>query len=304
MKRLFVFGVVFTMNFMIASCASEPIEEDMIMEVSNVFYEKNHEILEINPQKPNLTASYSVIGAFEGMDENLEISHAEFINFLRANSAFRGFERPYPFLENGLMGFKDDIDGEVIIEAQYLITGGFFGGLAFVMGVEGSEHKTGYIDESGKLVIPLPSAVWGWEFSEYGFAPVFVREWYCYNEHTAINGSDGAFIFINVVGENVFSQQFLDARRFSEGFARVQLPSRRIAFIDTTGENTFGKEFMLAGDFVDKYANVKLLDGTYTHIDRQGNIVDIDRIWGRFIWEGDVMTPATFCNPPDWWHGD
>ena len=177
----------------------------------------------------------------------------------------------YRFEQNGLWGFRDAYDN-TIIEPQYRGAHWFSEGLAFVMGVEGREYQTGFIDLSGTLVIPLPTARAAGRFSE-GFASVSIRDWDWDNEvpRTSV---PGPYIFIDRTGQDIFDQEFLSARPFNEGFARVTLFNARDVFIDTVGTNAFDMEFLLAGCFVDGYANVKLLDGAYTHIDREGNVVD------------------------------
>jgi len=92
-------------------------------------------------------------------------------------------------------------------------------------GLEGREDKTGYIDLSGNLAIPLPTALSASRFSE-GFAYVIVREW-DYSNETPFNLLPGPFIFIDRTGQNVFNQEFASAYRSIEGFARVTLPNNR-----------------------------------------------------------------------------
>jgi len=286
MKKLLVFDAMAAIIFLVVSCVPESVvpelavpesaENAVFLEASEDLPEETHEMSADSPQESDIICSRDI-----------------FKNYF-------GTEAPYPFFGlNSLIGFKDEY-GEVVIEAQYYDTNGFFDGLAFVMGVEGREYQTGFIDAAGNLVVLLPTAIFGERFSE-GFAHVVIREWYCEYEQELVHGLSGPYVFINMEGENIFNQEFLDARPFSEGFARVMLSNGRITFIDTTGENAFGMEFMLAGCFFHGYANVKLIDGRYTHIDREGNIVDIDRIWGQWHWEGDVMIPATHDNPPTWW---
>lgn len=202
------------------------------------------------------------------------------------------------FEENGLFGFKNEND-VIIVEPQYRNAHNFSEGLAFVVGVEGRENQTGFIDLTGNLVIPLLEAKSAHIFSE-GFAAVIIREWDWTNEDPSMTETLGPYIFIDKTGQNVFNREFERVTNFSEGFARVALYRGNDFFIDRTGQNAFGNmEFLIAGDFWDGYANVKLLDGTYTHINREGNIVDIDRPWGQFIWEDGVMFPATsLCQIP------
>ena len=145
------------------------------------------------------------------------------------------------FYEDGLWGFKD-IYGEVIVEPQYLHIYRFSEGLAFVRGVEGREYQTGFIDTTGTLVIPLPTAFTTGSFSE-GFANI--RKW----DETwgmvedprvpASIGSGGYAMFIDKTGKDVFGQKFASASPFSEGLAFVrgmEGSEYMTGFIDAAGE--------------------------------------------------------------------
>jgi len=176
----------------------------------------------------------------------------------------------YRFEQNGLRGFRD-ADETIIIEAQYYGAHRFSEGLAFVIGVEGREDQTGFIDLTGNLVIPLPTALSAGTFSE-GLAHVSIREWDWNNEEPFTTSLPGPFIFINRAGQNVFCQEFVDARPFADGLSRVRLLNGNVAFIDGTGANAFGLEFRNARDFDEYgYVMVTLLNGTITYMDRSGN---------------------------------
>jgi len=178
--------------------------------------------------------------------------------------------RGIPIGWDGLVGYKD-AEGNVIVEPQYLYGHRFSEGLAFVRGIEGREYRTGFIDLTGNLAIPLPTIISGGAFSE-GFAIIIEREWDRTNEVVFIT-TPGPFIFIDRTGQNVFGKEFASAHRFIEGFARVVLLDGREIFINTTGQNAFDMEFSMLKDFDNGYARVRLLDGTWTRIDRYGNIV-------------------------------
>jgi len=149
----------------------------------------------------------------------------------------------YPFEQDGLWGYENGL-GDIVIEARFIWVREFSEGLALVSKGNG---QIGYIDLTGTLVIPLPnivtsSAPWGvaynaWDFSE-GFARIIIRRW-DWNNETVPNSLAGPTIFIDRTGRNIFNQEFATARDFQNG-----------------------------------YAEVTLLNGTRTHIDRQGNIVD------------------------------
>ena len=164
-----------------------------------------------------------------------------------------------PATRDGLWGFHND-SGERVIELQFRHANSFTEGLAFVQGFEGREYQTGFIDYTGELVIPLPNAISAGRFFE-GFALVINRRWDCENEEVVNRRIPGPHIFIDRTGQNVFNQEFADARHFIDGIARVQLLNGNIAFIDTSGENVFGQEFLAARDFVGDLVAVTLLDG-------------------------------------------
>ena len=163
--------------------------------------------------------------------------------------------------------------GENVFGREFFSAGEFSEGLAFVWGMEGREDETGFIDLNGNLVIPLPNAISVGRFSE-GFVWVSIRKWDRANENPRLVGPSGPVIFIDRAGNDVFGQEFESVRPFSNGLAAV-LPYRgNWVFIDTTGKNAFGKEFDIAWGFDGEYAQVVLLDGTRTHINRSGEIVN------------------------------
>jgi len=164
------------------------------------------------------------------------------------------WETVYRFRQDDLWGYKD-ADGNVVIEPQFVFTREFSEGLAFVSrSFDVNEEMRGYIDLTGNLIIPLPDVVperigfesfgfSAFDFSE-GFARVVVRAW---NFPEWGNDIDGVLGITGWRGPTIF--------------------------IDRTGQNAFGQEFATARDFQNGYAEVTLLDGTRTHINRQGNIV-------------------------------
>jgi len=146
-----------------------------------------------------------------------------------------------PFEEDGLWGFKNDHD-EIIVEPQYSYVHPFSEGLAFARGVEGREYQTGFIDLTGKLIIPLPYIFSVSRFSE-GFA--LIREWDGLTDDEFLDpwvpaaiGSIGYVIFIDRTGQDVFGQKFHFASPFSEGLAftrGLEGKEHMTGFIDTTG---------------------------------------------------------------------
>ena len=191
--------------------------------------------------------------------------------------ALYGDDTLHRFEQNGFWGLMD-VDGNVLVAPQFLFISRWYSeGLVSVLGVSGDEGHWGFIDREGNLAISLPRIA-GVEraFSE-GFAIIRPRNWGMADRPLAVVDTPGPLAFINRNGHEVFGQEFELASDFRDGLAVVipyRGPYSGMFFIDTTGQNAFGKVFGFASDFVDGYASVRLLDGTDTHIDREGNIVD------------------------------
>lgn len=102
--------------------------------------------------------------------------------------------------------------------------------------------RAGYIDKTGKLVIPLQYAD-AWDFSE-GLAPV---------ENAA-----GKYGYIDAKNNVVIPHQYEDARPFSEGLARV-VTGGSVKYINKKGKTVFTCKYTTAwdGDFHDGLAIVE-----------------------------------------------
>jgi hypothetical protein len=180
------------------------------------------------------------VGELFGMDvewdgENQKIIINNSQNF-SSHSNETEWDTLYAFEQDELWGYEDAF-GNVIIEPQFRFANRFSEGLAFIVD---NEEQRGYIDLSGNLVIPLPTARFPREFSQ-GFARVILRDWDFGNEFVYSHGGEGGpFVFIDRTGKNVFGMEFDYARCFEE----------------------------------DGRARVIMIDGTRARIDRQGNIVD------------------------------
>ena len=179
----------------------------------------------------------------------------------------------YPFQEDGLWGYKDDL-GNIIIEPQFRGAGDFSEGLAFVTIGYPEILQRGFIDLTGELVISLPlGRLDVGDFSE-GFARVNKREWDFEREMPNIDSTFGPYVFIDRTGRNVFEQEFLYVRHFEGGFAIVTLFSGNDMVIDRTGQNAFGREFREVRPFDENgYALVIMLNGRQRYLHRSGRIV-------------------------------
>ena len=119
-----------------------------------------------------------------------------------------------PFYQNDKAGFKDQ-DGNIVIDFIYDEVHPFSVGLALVR----KNGKWGYINTSGKLVIPCKYNP-AWSFTKNGLAAV------------CQNGKCG---FINQKGKVIIPLMYDDAKYFGkDGTARVKL-NGEIFYIDGDG---------------------------------------------------------------------
>jgi TonB family protein len=117
-------------------------------------------------------------------------------------------------------------------------------------------HKYGYIDKTGKMVIPLLYDGAN-EFSE-GLAAVYV------------SGHD--YGYIDKTGQMVLPLQYSGADNFSEGLARVEIGGKS-GYIDKTGKIVIPLMYDAAGDFSEGLAAVAMFGGRYGYIDKTGKMV-------------------------------
>lgn len=120
----------------------------------------------------------------------------------------------------GKWGFIDKT-GTIVLAPQYDYQAEFSEGLAAVS-IDG---KLGYIDKTGKIVIPLG----GEEFSE-GLAAAFVP---------GKDGQKGKRGYIDKTGTIVIQPRFGGAEKFSQGLAEVTVDGKA-AYIDHTGNYVWG----------------------------------------------------------------
>ena len=187
--------------------------------------------------------------------ENFE----EMLNDPRVNSKEVGEREGIKYFQvekNGKTGFRD-LDGKIVIEPIYDMAEIFSEGYSAV--TVGEKH--GFIDETGKYVLPLQS----YEFLgslHNGLADF------------KINDKVG---FINIKGEVIIKPQFDWADEFSEGFCVVRndngkLGSGKNGYIDTTGKLVIDFKFKYAGKFENGKAKVQI-DKDFVYIDKTGNII-------------------------------
>lgn len=187
--------------------------------------------------------------------ENFE----EILNDPRVNSKEVGEREGIKYFQvekNGKTGFRD-LDGKIVIEPIYDMAEMFSEGYSAV--TVGEKH--GFIDETGKYVLPLQS---------YDFLGSLHNGLADFR----INDQVG---FINIKGEVVIKPQFDWADEFSEGLCVVRndngkLGSGKNGYIDTTGKLVIDFKFKYAGKFENGKAKVQI-DKDFVYIDKTGNII-------------------------------
>ncbi|MEG0798795.1 MAG: WG repeat-containing protein, partial [Acidaminococcaceae bacterium] len=131
----------------------------------------------------------------------------------------------------------------------------------------GNDVKCGYIDEAGKVVIPL----------EYSYADDF-------QEGLALVKKDGKLSFIDKTGKTVIPIEYGNARSFSEGLAAVEKDGKW-GFINKIGETVIPFEYSwIESGFNDGLAIVGA-EGDQFFIDTTGKIAfQLDKaLQGRYI---------------------
>ena len=122
--------------------------------------------------------------------------------------------------ENGKWGLLNIETNEIIIDCKYDVIGSFYEGLAVVGLVEFAGTKYGFIDKTGKVVIPI---IYN-DISHFreGLARVQI-------------GEDDKFGFIDKTGNVVIPLIYYRADSFEDGKAYVRLNGEWF-FINTKGE--------------------------------------------------------------------
>lgn len=151
---------------------------------------------------------------------------------------------------NGKAGFVDKSGKEVIPLIKYDMVESFSEGLAQVRLID----KWGLIDKNGKEITPLKYGVI-WSFSE-GLAQVYL---------------DGDKGFIDKSGKEVIPPKYDDVESFSEGLAVVKL-NGKYGFIDKSDKEVIPLKYDEVKSFSEGLAWVNL-NGKYALIDKSGKEV-------------------------------
>ena len=158
-----------------------------------------------------------------------------------------------------------NVNGELIIPCKYVITDGGAGFFKEGYAAVYNGDKYGYIDKSGKEVIPFiyDEAL---SFSE-GLAPV---------------DKEGEWFYINTDGQKVLNTNETYDSGFSDGVAVGRSEDgNTYYYMDKTGKNAFNRQFDSAHPFIDGYARV-------------GKKTRNDYLWGFIDKTGKEIIPCEY----------
>lgn len=180
-----------------------------------------------------------------------------------------------PFRKGNKFGFAD-ADKKMVVDAKYDAVGPFSDGLAVVAtGAFNSDYnfygKHGYIDKSGKEIVPLKYD---------GACPRFTegRSW------VALNGKWG---FIDNTGKEIIPLKYDGVGEFSEGMAQVVLGGK-YGYIDKNGVEVIPPKYVKATPFSEGLANVSSEErGTAwaIWIDKTGK--ELSSLSGKYMADGN-----------------
>jgi WG repeat protein len=170
---------------------------------------------------------------------------------------------------NGRWGFIDE-NGKYVIEANFVMVKSFSEGLAAVVFKESENayRTVGYIDRSGRIVIPPQFS--GEDLSERGFSEGLAAV-------KVYKDGKTKWGYIDKSGKVVIEPQFPAAGPFSQGRAMVGIaePSWSIdykwGFIDTEGRWIAKPQYKSAGEFSEGLAPV-LMNDKVGFIDLRGQM--------------------------------
>ncbi len=171
----------------------------------------------------------------------------------------------YRFVKHGKSGYIDR-SGRVVIPPKFRTYGNGFG--EFHDGLLEVGLSGGrYVDRTGKVVIG-DGLSQGWEFSE-GLAP-------------AVRNGGNRWGYINTSGQFAISPRF-ETRpgSFSDGLALIQV-KEKFGFIDHTGKFAIEPIFLQATSFSDGMARV-ILEGPCTFMDGDGPCPEPEYVGGREV---------------------
>ena len=154
---------------------------------------------------------------------------------------------------SGKYGYIDKT-GKVVIPCRWESAGSFSEGLA---GVKDANGKWGNVDKTGKVVIPCQ-----WEAANL-FSEGLTR----------VKDANGKLVYIDKTGKVVIPCQWEDIWSFREGLAVVKDANGKYGYIDKTGKVAIPCQWEGAWPFSDGLAKVKDANGKWGYIDKTGKIV-------------------------------
>ncbi len=179
-----------------------------------------------------------------------------------------------------------DETGKAVLAGQYYrYADRFSEGVAAVQG-ESVDDKIGFIDRSGKPVIPP-------KFDGFRGEPLWG-----FVDGLAIVESNGKTGYINRNGEFIIGPQFDHASPFAEGIAIVSVDGR-YSYINRNGQPLFEKTFATAFGFDEGVASVSFDRQRFGLIDRSGAVV----LEPKFDWISGFSEGLAPANIGMAWHG-
>ena len=161
--------------------------------------------------------------------------------------------------------------------------------------------KLGYIDKSGKEVIPFIYDQTGDYYERFYELPDEHDRPWAFSDGLVKVESDGKPSYIDKEGKQVIPIKYDDARSFSEGLAAVGLDGR-YGFIDMAGNEVIPLQYDIAYDFIEGLGNVEL-DSKQIYIDKSGReVLSLELGWAEPSSDGILLIhldgeTAIFKNP-------
>ena len=190
--------------------------------------------------------------------------------------------RLFPILTYQGWGYINDT-GHVVIKPQFRDVGPFFEERACAVTTDGG--KTGYIDETGKMVFETPLYLcfaFDTEGFSEGLAAVKVPEKLGYLDKTGKSSTPPAhrsviaaekWGYLDKTGKVAIKLQFHSAESFSEGLAAITTnDTYKVGYIDKTGKIVIEPQFEAGWPFAEGLAKVKMTR-KYGYIDKMGTVV-------------------------------
>ncbi|GLX65668.1 WG repeat-containing protein [Paenibacillus glycanilyticus] len=178
-------------------------------------------------------------------------------------------------VENGRTGYIN-LKGDVVIECNFLESGPFVNGLAWV---RDEDNKYYYINTDGQKVVSIPDGYIPGTFSE-GMASLL-------NSYTLKSS------YINTNGQVVINEKFSNPDFFSEGLALVMLEEDKYCYITTSGELAFSDYFDEALPFINGGALVSN-NGVWGLIDKQGKYIFTNKHYDYIDTQSYLMNSSVF----------